>query len=346
MLFKKIRLISILAVLACVHRPLPVFSTDAAAPAPTPKQASERRIASRKHVLLIQPASSRAPILDMINGAQSTLDLVIYEMDDSEIMNAMIKAAKRGVKVRAMFDIRSKHFIPNPNPATMKTLAAGGVAVKESPALFPITHQKTLIADGSSALVMSFNLCPDYFGGTRDFGILTTDTNEVSNIVKTFEADWNGRVYKHSTTPLVWSPDNARQKLLGLINSAATSLDIYSLEVKDTGVIQALGAAVKRGVRVRLIAARLMEGTKEVNADALARLNEAGVLSKSMQALFVHGKMVLADYGAASASAYVGSQNFSASSLDHNRELGIISVNPEVLKGLKDIFDSDWGSMK
>ena len=63
-----------------------------------------------------------------------------------------------------------------------------------------------------------------------------------------------------------------------------------------------------------------------------------------MQALFVHGKMVPADDGAA--SAYAGSQNFSASSLDRNREPGIISVNPEVLKGLRDVFDSDWGSIR
>ncbi len=312
----------------------------------TRKEVSERRIASAKHVLIVQPASSRGPILRLAAQARRTLDLVIYEMDDAEIMNAMIKAAKRGVKVRAIFDVHSKHFVPNPNPATMKTLAAGGVSVKAaSSALFPITHQKTLVADNAAAIVMTFNLCPGYFGGTRDFGILTTDANEVASISKTFEDDWNGKVYRHASSPLVWSPDNARQKLLGLINSAAATLDIYSLEVKDKGVLKALGAAVKRGVKIRLIAAKLMEGDRDVNAEGLARLNEAGVQARSMRKLFVHGKMIMADYGTPAASAYVGSQNFSVSSLNRNRELGIISVNREVLKGIKDVFESDWGSL-
>ncbi len=334
------------AALIFISAPLfraPAFSADTPPLPAARKQASERRIASSRHTLLVQPASSRGPILEMINKAQRTLDLVIYEMDDTEIMDAMMNAAKRGVKVRAIFDVRSKHFIPNPNPATMKTLAAGGVSVKEaSAALFPITHQKTLVADNSAAIVMTFNLCPDYFGGTRDFGIRTTDPNEVSGIARTFEDDWNGKAYKNVSSPLVWSPDNARKKLLGLINSAAATLDIYSLEVKDKEVVSALGAAVKRGVKVRLIAARLLEGGRDVNAEGLARVREAGVLAKSMQTLFVHGKMIMADYGTPSASVYVGSQNFSASSLDRNRELGIISVNREVLKGIKDVFDSDW----
>ncbi|MCX5785113.1 MAG: phospholipase D-like domain-containing protein [Elusimicrobia bacterium] len=346
MLFKRTILITILAASAGLCS-TPAFSAETPSQVKVRKQASERRIASTKHSLLIQPASSRGPILEMIDKAQSTLDLVIYEMDDTDIINAMIKAAKRGVKVRAIFDVRSKHFIPNPNPATMKIMSAGGVSVKEaSSALFPITHQKTLVADNSSAIVMSFNLCPGYFGGTRDFGILTTDANEVADIAKTFEADWNGQVYRHPSSPLVWSPDNARQKLLGLINSASATLDIYSLEVKDADTLKALGAAVKRGVKVRLIAAKLMEGDKDVNADGLARVKEAGVAAKSMQALFVHGKMILADYGAQSAAAYVGSQNFSASSLDHNRELGIISVSSAVLKGLRETFDSDWDSIR
>ena len=343
---KKTIFIAVLAALAglCGTK---VLSADMISQVKARKQASERRIASTKHSLVIQPASSRGPIIEMIDKASSTLDLVIYEMDDSDIISAMIKAAKRGVKVRAIFDVRSKHFIPNPNPATMKTLSAGGVFVKEaSPALFPITHQKTLVADNSSAIVMSFNLCPGYFGGTRDFGIVTTDVNEVGDIARTFEADWNGQVYKHPSSPLVWSPDNARQKLLGLINSATATLDIYSLEVKDADTLNALGAAVKRGVKVRLIAAKLMEGDKDVNADGLARIKEAGVAAKSMQALFVHGKMILADYGAQSAAAYVGSQNFSASSLDHNRELGIISVSHEVLRALKETFNSDWDSIR
>ena len=298
-------------------------------------------------MLVVQPDFSRAPVLDIINGAMSSLDLVIYEMDDVEVINAMLNAVQRGVKVRAIFDIRSRHFIPNPNPATMEIMAAGGIEVKEAPyELFNITHQKTLVADNAVAMIMGFNLCSNYFEGTRDFGVVTTDPDEVWEIAYTFEADWNGRSSSHDGSSLVWSPDNARQKLTELIDSAESALDIYTLLVSDKGILSALSAAAQRGVRVRLIAARLMEGGKDVNEKGLELLRAAGVQAKSMESPFVHGKMIMADYGSAVARVYVGSQNFSASSLDRNRELGVITENRNALRDIQSTFESDWGSIK
>jgi hypothetical protein len=40
---------------------------------------------------------------------------------------------------------------------------------------------------------MSFNLTSEYFGMTRDFGIVTTVGPEVTEIAIVFEADWNDK---------------------------------------------------------------------------------------------------------------------------------------------------------
>src|SRR5271165_3721209 len=70
------------------------------APTPAPGPASNQ---SQGYTLLTQPTSGRDQILSLINGAQSSINLTIYEIEDSQIISALIAAAKRGVTVRVLY---------------------------------------------------------------------------------------------------------------------------------------------------------------------------------------------------------------------------------------------------
>jgi phosphatidylserine/phosphatidylglycerophosphate/cardiolipin synthase-like enzyme len=52
----------------------------------------------------------------------------------------------------------------------------------------------------------------------------------------------------------------------------------------------------------------------------------------------LHTKMLVADGKA----AYVGSENFSQTSLDKNREVGVILVEGSSIAPLSSTFDKDW----
>jgi len=58
--------------------------------------------------------------------------------------------------------------------------------------------------------------------------------------------------------------------------------------------------------------------------------------------LYIHAKMVLADYGTPGAQAYIGSENFSCTSLNDNRECGILIGEPAILDRLNATYASDW----
>jgi len=58
--------------------------------------------------------------------------------------------------------------------------------------------------------------------------------------------------------------------------------------------------------------------------------------------LYIHAKMIVADGGTAGARAFVGSENFSAGSLDYNRELGIMVSDPAIINSLIKTFAADW----
>jgi len=296
------------------------------------------------HTLIVEPDDGKAMVLSTITGAHDNITLTIYELTDPEIIAALAAAEGRGVSVRVLYNNASFASMneANPNAGAVANLLRTGVKTEPASPVFTVTHQKTLTADGTRALIMTFNLEPDYFATTRDFGILTTNMTEVREITRVFDADWNYRNITPALPSLVWSPINSRVKILGVINHATKTLDIYNEEITDKECIDALAAAEKRGVAVRVIAADLDGNGKNKNAPALKTLNANGGKAKTITSLYIHAKMVLADYQTPDQIAYLGSENLGKVSLDQNRELGILVVEKPILDRLESVFSQDW----
>ena len=54
----------------------------------------------------------------------------------------------------------------------------------------------------------------------------------------------------------------------------------------------------------------------------------------------LHTKVIVAD----GALAYLGSENLSGTSLDHNREVGVIVTDPVSIMPLATTFETDWAA--
>jgi cardiolipin synthase A/B len=297
------------------------------------------------HTLIVEPDDGRTLVLNALNAAKKSIDLTIYEISDPQIMSALTSAQARGAAVRVLYnwysfpaDTQQRDITP-----AIQALTQAGIQCREAPRTFEVTHEKAFTIDGTTGIVMSFNLTSEYFGTTRDFGIVTTVGAEVTEISNVFEADWNAKPVTPQVASLVWSPVNSRSKLTALINGAKHTLDIYCEEVDDPGTIGAMVAAAKRGVKVRFIAAVLSgEGKINGNARGVTTLKGGGVNAVCKSFLYIHAKMVLADHGTPSAQAYIGSENFSCVSLDDNRECGIIVSESAILDRLQSTYNLDW----
>ena len=313
-------------VLICFKRPRPGIS------APPPSSCAGAC------ALIIEPDDGTAPVAALIWNATRSVDLTIYELNDHAVESALIAAERRGVAVRVLLSAGYGGAQPaSGNQAAYDALRAGGVSVHWSPAYFALVHQKTLVIDSATALIMSFNLAEQYYATGRDFGIVDHDAKDVLAIEKTFTNDWNGNPAPAlAADDLVWSP-GARTALIALIASAHTSLLVYNEEMADAGIENALIAAARRGVHVRIIMTASDEWT-----DALGRLSTAGTEVRTYPAtkssLYIHAKAIVAD----GAKAFVGSENFSATSLDDNRELGIMVTDQAIIRPLVTTFENDW----
>ncbi len=297
------------------------------------------------HTLIVEPDDGRTAVLQALNVATKSIDLTIYQLSDPQIMSALESAQAREVAVRVLYNwnsftarLRQTDITPN-----IQKLTQAGIQCKPAPATFEVTHEKAFVIDGSSAIVMSFNLTSQYFGGTRDFGIITTVPAEVAEIEAVFQADWTNKSIIPKVASLVWSPVNSSAKLTSLIGGAKHTLDIYCEELDDPGTLGAMVAAAKRGVNVRFIAAVLQgDGGANGNARGVTFLQRGGVNAVCKSFLYIHAKMALADYGTATAQAFIGSENYTCVSLTKNRECGIIVSDAAILQRLNSVYTSDW----
>lgn len=285
-------------------------------------------------VPIVEPDDGRQPVLDFIAAAQKSLDVEIYEITDRRILTALEAAAGRGVQVRVMAEPR-----PGDKPvnaSAVADLARKGVITRDSSSAFRLTHEKAIVADGTSALVMTMNLVAETFSGTRDFAMLDSDPADVAEIESVFESDWDRSPASVTDLALVWSPENSRTRLLTLLNSATSTLDVYAEELTDRDVLSALTLATAAGVNVRLLMTDT--GTHDPARAGRATLAGAGAQVRLQPKPFVHAKVVIAD----GAVAFVGSENFTASSLGVNRELGLVTFDAVAIGRLSGTFEQDW----
>jgi phosphatidylserine/phosphatidylglycerophosphate/cardiolipin synthase-like enzyme len=286
--------------------------------------------------LFVEPAAGRKPILDAINSASHSIRLECYMLTDFNISHALRKAAKRGLDVRVILDAApggDKRLADN----SLAKLSSAGVRVRTGNPDFPFTHEKALVIDNEKAFIMTLNLSKAAFGKNREFGVITDYSDDVMAIKEIFESDWDRSDVRVGDNYLVYSPGNARTKILSLIDSAAKKLEIYNEELQDKEIEEHLLGAIKRGCEVRLILPPL-KGKNDPNMTGEERLLAGGVKINVLNKPYVHAKMILAD----GRQAFVGSQNFSATSLDRNRELGILVDSSSAIKTLEETFTTDW----
>jgi phosphatidylserine/phosphatidylglycerophosphate/cardiolipin synthase-like enzyme len=247
---------------------------------------------------------------------------------------ALEAAVDRGVRVRVMLEHHPFGAFGDQQEA-FERLRDGGVAVQWGLSAHRFTHAKYAVIDKRVALIMNQNLTRSAFNGNREFGVITTEPEAVEQAAAIFAHDWAGTSTATVTGPLVVSPENSRSRVLGLINGARESIDFYAEVISDDSVLAALRGATQRGVRVRLIVNASFDAEEE---DALVALSNAGVEVRLMEGLYIHAKTMIVDGSA----ALIGSQNYTSTSLDKNRELGMIVEQPALVSRCLAIYERDW----
>lgn len=305
---------------------VPAPATTISAPTPAPGALS----------LLTEPDQSIEPIYRLLQTARHSIDLTMYELVDPQLVEILETAAARGVAVRVCLDTNREKAA---NKAAYDQLNAHGVHVMWAATRYAATHEKAIVVDGNVAAVMSLNLTSRYYDDTRDFAVLDKQPADVAAIEQVFNADFtHAKTRPPNGLDLVWSP-GAEAALVELIREAHTSLLVENEEMALPALTSALIDAAHRGVQVGVV----MTNQPDWAAD-FDKLRRAGVAVRTYEpsaALYIHAKAIVADAGTAQQRVFVGSQNFSAASLQRNRELGLLTADPVLVAAIASTITSD-----
>lgn len=298
-------------------------------------------VASGTDTLITEPDQGLSSIYSLMGSAKKTLDMTMYELTDSQAEQILEQDAHNGVAVRVILD---QNLEKKSNTPAYTALTAAGVHVVWAPKSFTVTHQKTITVDGAVSAILTLNLTSQYYSTSRDFAVIDHDPADVSSIEQVFNADFTGAAITPPTgDDLVWSPKQSDTALIALINSATKTLAVENEEMGDSGVVSALVAAAQRGVAVQVT----MTNDSSWAAN-FGKLTAAGVkvsTYKASASLYIHAKLILVDYSAtpiATTKLFLGSENFSETSLDRNRELGLITTDPTIMSSVSATFAKDF----
>ncbi len=298
------------------------------------------------------------------------LEMYIFRPGDpgDRFRDALVAAARRGVRVRVLLDGLGSSGLPPDYWAGLR--AAGGEAGFFNPlALHRIAirdHRKLLVIDERLAFLGGFNIAPEYEGdgvmrGWRDLGI-ALEGAPARCLAASFDVMWRHREFRHPyglrlrgsrflrmlhgcgssevmATGPGWGPNAFHHSLLRCLRGARDVRLATAYFLPSHRLRRALARVVRRGGRVRL----LLAGHTDVPlAQTAGRVFFGGLLRAGLeiaeyQPQIFHAKLALVDD-----VAFAGSSNLDVRSLGINYEIMARVADPAFAAQGRALFEADW----
>ena len=140
--------------------------------------------------LVWSPNDTRPRVAAFIDAAKKTLDIQHPKLCDTTILDRILAAQKRGVRIR--FLCGGQHGISPwdvlDSFSSWRILQHSGIRVRRQKQLK--LHAKLLLADGARALISSFNLDRSAFDLRRELGIVVEERTVTGRLAQIFQRDW------------------------------------------------------------------------------------------------------------------------------------------------------------
>src|SRR5579864_8869009 len=202
--------------------------------------------------LIVQPGDGIMPLVQAINNAKKSVEILIFRFDRGEVEKALASAVSRGVFVHALIAYTNRGGERSLRKLEMRLLAAGITVARTADDLARY-HGKYMIIDRRELFLLAFNYTYLDIEHSRSFGLVTSNPKLVQEGAKLFEADTKRQTYTPGLATFVVSPANSRKQLSAFIKGAKKQLLIYDPEISDTAMIRLLEESAKADVEIRII---------------------------------------------------------------------------------------------
>jgi phosphatidylserine/phosphatidylglycerophosphate/cardiolipin synthase-like enzyme len=281
-----------------------------------------------------EPHVGVGPVIAFIQQARGALDINAYLATDRRIILAITHDVRRGIRVRIVIDQYPYGGRPRGEIARLR---ATGAQVRYAPARFTsryrFDHAKYMVS-GSSFELGTANLTWSAFHKNREYLDIAHQPRVARALRAVFSADWHNRSAGNALRQtLVLSPGATPALVAAIRQPGAVCIESEELG-KDRAILDALRA---KGEQARI----LLPATLSRYDRRIAQgLTTAGVRVRTLAAPYLHAKLIVGR-----TEAFLGSENFTWTSLNRNREVGILLGNPTAAR-LDRQCRRDWAAVR
>lgn len=281
--------------------------------------------------LFISPTDTHF-ILDIFGSAKNNLSLETYEFTEKRIRSLFKQLLEKNVNIKLIMEDKKYQQFKNTFKEIQNLFSwYTNFQIKNDKQMkTTYVHAKFALID-SGFLIQTANLTHSSFATNREYFFSSQHTGVYQSLATIFEKDWKGESINYSDIHpnLLVCPLNCRTILEHLITSAKRSILIQNQYIEDPRLLWLLGDKVKTlgtwNIHIQL-------PDTDTNKERQHQLwKDIVTLIKKP---YIHAKMMLID----NQILYLGSINFSANSMDNNRELGILLTDPWIIQQFVTIF--------
>lgn len=161
---------------------------------------------------LVSPVNARKQLAAFLSGARKELMIYDPRIADAEMLRRLSDRARKGVSVKVIGAIGRKHH-----------------SLDVRAPLFRL-HTRTIIRDRRSAFVGSQSLRQTELDSRREVGVIVHEPRTVSELLKTFEADWE---MKEAPSHIQVSDKNQRKDMKAAVEKLTPLNPIVKEAIKE-----------------------------------------------------------------------------------------------------------------
>jgi phosphatidylserine/phosphatidylglycerophosphate/cardiolipin synthase-like enzyme len=316
--------------------------------------------------VLVHPEMNTNLILDTIKNAKNRISFSALSVPTRKFAEEIVSAQKRGVEVYLIitnpfyevgfgYEALSKKFetdietLKNMKNRLARDLEFLNVLTDNN--IYPhyinreyyINHQKLLIVDDTAFISTSPNF------EKRDFSIIIHEIDQVEALQEFFFQDYlqiKNNAANLERFGFVVGPENQREKLEDLLRSAKISVHLYAADFNDLSICSIVEDLLLKGVKIYVLNTPHFFGFNEQSLNTayyLKRIKQFGAEIKIVRQPFIHSKIIMVDVESEeNRKMYFGSCNIFSNSIDHTRELGLITKSINYINPVFSSFLIDW----
>jgi len=290
--------------------------------------------------------------IPLIDSAKNTIDGAFYDIGDPDVVQAFIRANKRGVKVRLITDdanLKDKDDPTLPRKSIVE-LKNAGIPVKDDKRS-QLMHHKFMIVDNTTVWTGSWNLTTSSMFHHNNNALLITSKELAANFNAEFERMFNQNMfgpnshdmpYKQvkaddATISLYFSPRGGTQEaVLEELKKAQKSIKFMTFSLTDKNAQDIILEKKKQGLKIEGV----FDDCMARNAYSLYkpfRQNGIYSLRDGNQALLHHKVIIIDDQ-----TVITGSFNYSKNAEQSNNENTLIIKSQKIGK----FYNQEYGRIK